>query len=617
MATQEKKQAELAKASKLANVPHCEQYERMISGMLYDSLIPKLTNARLAARKAMNEYNTWFPEGDDFNIENITKRRAEMLKSFLGHVEDDEVFIEPPFRVDYGPNMSVGKRFYANFNLTVLDSAIVTIGDRVMIGPNVMISTATHETEVSSRRACIELEENVFENGRKFLRDLLLYIDAKGFMRAIMRKEYPYVSFKIHSSHIAVEFNDDGFTKRDLEHICLPSTIEEKSTGEDGLSSVFKSTAKTYLQSEDMVLSSDYPQRVVEIFKEHGDTWLPLKTLTDIVESYMEQPGQFPFLRSIQGNTGDIDTKWNFLSEYLLVGKEDNLDFRLEILRSIRRSDPKKDPDRQLQKVLDLYASLYAQLTAPGEMTTDREKLRNFFGESGIAYFNGKELEWTSSSFCLWDAPPDMVTMRSLKSCYDIQGSNAEVGSALQNLFLKTLGIPNASLEQIVAELNELRLRNDEDPAKILRLYDFLNTNIPSSQDIRRLTIYVPMDPATQDVCFRSVLPRKLATWIMQDPESSDRPYVDIEMVNALTAILASETTSLDEILDELGIARISYDGLIDDGEEVTRQRVSFKNVVERPRKADSVLFGIPVSNTSKSMFVKTVDQTEANVGAE
>ncbi|RBR21218.1 hypothetical protein FVER53590_29016 [Fusarium verticillioides] len=131
------------------------------------------------------------------------------------------------------------------------------------------------------------------------------------------------------------------------------------------------------------------------------------------------------------------------------------------------------------------------------------------------------------------------------------------------------------------------------------------------------LTIYVPMDPATQDVCFRSVLPRKLATWIMQDPESSDRPYVDIEMVNALTAILASETTSLDEILDELGIARISYDGLIDDGEEVTRQRVSSKNVVERPRKADSVLFGIPVSNTSKSMFVKTVDQTEANAGAE
>jgi hypothetical protein len=34
MAAHEKNQAELEKASKLANVPHCEQYERMISGML-------------------------------------------------------------------------------------------------------------------------------------------------------------------------------------------------------------------------------------------------------------------------------------------------------------------------------------------------------------------------------------------------------------------------------------------------------------------------------------------------------------------------------------------------------------------------------------------------------
>jgi acetyltransferase-like isoleucine patch superfamily enzyme len=100
----------------------------------------------------MHQYNNWFPEGDDLNIENVAKTRAAMLKSFLGHIADDDIFIEPPFRVDYGPNMSVGKRFYANFNLTVLDSAIITIGDRVMIGPNVMISTATHETEVASRR---------------------------------------------------------------------------------------------------------------------------------------------------------------------------------------------------------------------------------------------------------------------------------------------------------------------------------------------------------------------------------------------------------------------------------------------------------------------------------
>lgn len=75
--------------------------------------------------------------------------------------------------------------------------------------------------------------------------------------------------------------------------------------------------------------------------------------------------------------------------------------------------------------------------------------------------------------------------MRCLKSCYDIQGSNVEVKSALRNLFIETLGIQNAQLEHLVAELNELRIRNDEDPAEILQIYDFMNTKIPSSHDIR------------------------------------------------------------------------------------------------------------------------------------
>jgi acetyltransferase-like isoleucine patch superfamily enzyme len=45
---------------------------------------------------------------------------------------------------------------YANFNLTILDCSLVTVGDRVMFGPNVSIFAATHETEVWSRREDIE-----------------------------------------------------------------------------------------------------------------------------------------------------------------------------------------------------------------------------------------------------------------------------------------------------------------------------------------------------------------------------------------------------------------------------------------------------------------------------
>ena len=79
-----------------------------------------------------------------------------MLQGIIGHLGDDEIFIEPPFNIDYGCNISLGKRFYANFNLTILDCSLVTIGDRCMFGPNVSIFAATHESGVQSRRDNIE-----------------------------------------------------------------------------------------------------------------------------------------------------------------------------------------------------------------------------------------------------------------------------------------------------------------------------------------------------------------------------------------------------------------------------------------------------------------------------
>jgi acetyltransferase-like isoleucine patch superfamily enzyme len=66
------------------------------------------------------------------------------------------VYVEPPLYLDYGCNVSIGDRFYSNFGLTILDCGLVTIGDRVMMGPNVSIFAATHETEVESRRKEIE-----------------------------------------------------------------------------------------------------------------------------------------------------------------------------------------------------------------------------------------------------------------------------------------------------------------------------------------------------------------------------------------------------------------------------------------------------------------------------
>lgn len=53
------------------------------------------------------------------------------------------------------------RSFFANFNLTILDEARVTIGDNVLIGPNVSIYTACHPLDAIERNKWVEWAEPV------------------------------------------------------------------------------------------------------------------------------------------------------------------------------------------------------------------------------------------------------------------------------------------------------------------------------------------------------------------------------------------------------------------------------------------------------------------------
>ncbi|RBQ93716.1 hypothetical protein VDGD_07854 [Verticillium dahliae] len=90
----------------------------------------------------------------------VAAKRFEILKRWLGFVGEG-VFIEPPFTPDYGCNVIIGKNSYMNFGFTVLDTSLVIIGERVMLGPNVHIYSAGHDTSVLSRVKCIEFGHQV------------------------------------------------------------------------------------------------------------------------------------------------------------------------------------------------------------------------------------------------------------------------------------------------------------------------------------------------------------------------------------------------------------------------------------------------------------------------
>lgn len=120
--------------------------EKMLSGQLYDSNDPQLVKERHKARHATKAINNAFS----------IKERMHILRQSLGHCGED-VYIEPDLHFDYGYNISIGDHFYANCNPTLLDVAKITIGDYVLLGPNVQLITATHPLNPTERASGLEL----------------------------------------------------------------------------------------------------------------------------------------------------------------------------------------------------------------------------------------------------------------------------------------------------------------------------------------------------------------------------------------------------------------------------------------------------------------------------
>ncbi|HEX2075101.1 MAG TPA: sugar O-acetyltransferase [Geodermatophilus sp.] len=117
--------------------------ERMLAGDLYIADDPELAEHSAAALDLMAAYNaTTVRQGP---------LRRRLLERLLGSIGEGTE-IRPPFYVDYGAQIRIGARCFANFGLVALDVAAITIGDDVQIGPNVQLLTPTHPVEPEPRR---------------------------------------------------------------------------------------------------------------------------------------------------------------------------------------------------------------------------------------------------------------------------------------------------------------------------------------------------------------------------------------------------------------------------------------------------------------------------------
>ncbi|MBO1307170.1 sugar O-acetyltransferase [Enterococcus sp. 669A] len=118
------------------------QKERMLAEELYSPDDAELREDCRRSRQLMRLFNQTTEEQHDY--------RQVLLKQLFAKT-GEKIYIEPPFRCDYGSNTIIGENFYANFDCVVLDVAKVTIGKNVMFGPRVGIYTPGHPIDPGVR----------------------------------------------------------------------------------------------------------------------------------------------------------------------------------------------------------------------------------------------------------------------------------------------------------------------------------------------------------------------------------------------------------------------------------------------------------------------------------
>ncbi|PWW24366.1 maltose O-acetyltransferase [Geodermatophilus normandii] len=126
--------------------------ERMLAGDPYIADDPEIGEASAAALDLAAVYNA--------TSARQRALRRQLLEQLLGAVGEDTE-IRPPLYVDYGSNLRIGARSFANVGLVALDVAAITIGDDVQIGPNVQLLTPTHPVEPGPRRQKWEAAEPI------------------------------------------------------------------------------------------------------------------------------------------------------------------------------------------------------------------------------------------------------------------------------------------------------------------------------------------------------------------------------------------------------------------------------------------------------------------------
>lgn len=137
-------------------------YQEMLLGNLYlaGNILPE--NKSIHGKKIIQKIN---------NTPIEEKETIVALERQVFGKTGDNLYVTPPFQVDYGRHVEIGNNFYANMDCIFLDVNKIKIGNNVMVGPRVSFYTAGHPIDPQIRIEELEfglpitVEDNVWIGG--------------------------------------------------------------------------------------------------------------------------------------------------------------------------------------------------------------------------------------------------------------------------------------------------------------------------------------------------------------------------------------------------------------------------------------------------------------------
>ena len=128
------------------------EMEKCLAGEWYDCHDPVFLEMKKKTHCLLMKYNSLLYDQKE--------EKYAILKQMLGMI-GTKVSVGHSFLCDYGRNIHIGNNVTINMGCLFVDCNKITIGNNVLIAPNVQIYTATHPIELNERLTPVETVEGI------------------------------------------------------------------------------------------------------------------------------------------------------------------------------------------------------------------------------------------------------------------------------------------------------------------------------------------------------------------------------------------------------------------------------------------------------------------------